>query len=205
MRQFRWAAWAAVGLVLLGWAVSGWLAPAPPARTSVTRAATPGESIGRPLDMVDQRGAPVTDQTYAGRPLIVFFGFTSCPDVCPTTLSDITGWLQELGAQAADLQPILISVDPERDTTNVLANYMSAFDPRIVALTGTSAQVVGAASAFRAVYKKVPDANGGYTMDHTATVFLVDRAGRLFATVDLHEDRSVALAKLRRLLAMPRQ
>jgi len=133
--------------------------------------------------------------------LLAFFGFTFCPDICPTTLNDISDWLAELGADGAPIQVALISVDPARDTPQVLADYVSNFDPRIVGYTATPAQLTLAAAAFRARFEKIPRADGDYTMNHTAGVFLFHPDGRFGGIIDFHEDRRFAVPKIRRILA----
>ena len=147
------------------------------------------------------RGQTVRPADWLGRPAMVFFGFTWCPDVCPTTLSDISGWLEELGADADRLTVALISVDPERDTPDVLAEYVGNFDLRIVGLTGPEAQIARAADDFRVTYRKVPRDDGDYTMDHTAGVFLFHADGRFASIIDFHEDRRFAVPKIRRTLS----
>lgn len=150
--------------------------------------------------LVDHRGQTVRPSDWIGRPLMVFFGFTWCPDVCPTTLSDISGWLEELGAEASQLTVALISVDPERDTPQVLADYVANFDPRIVGLTGPADQIARVAEEFRVNYRKMARDDGGYTIDHTAGVFLFYPDGRFASIIDFHEDQRFAVPKIRRIL-----
>jgi protein SCO1 len=150
--------------------------------------------------LTDHRGQTVRPSDWIGRPVMVFFGFTWCPDVCPTTLSYISGWLEELGPDADRLAGVLISVDPERDTSQVLAHYLANFDPRIVGLTGPADQIAKVAADFRATYRKVPGDDGDYTMDHTAGVFLFYPDGRFASIIDFHEDRRFAVPKIRRTL-----
>ena len=132
--------------------------------------------------------------------VIAFFGFTWCPDVCPTTLSDISGWLEELGPDADRLTVALISVDPDRDSPQVLGDYLVNFDPRIIGLTGAPDQIARAAAEFRVTYRKVPRDGGDYTMDHTAGVFLFYADGRFASIIDFHEDRRFAVPKIQRIL-----
>ena len=134
-------------------------------------------SVGGPFTLVDQHGKTVTDEAFRGRWMLVFFGFTHCPDICPTALNDLSMTLQELGAASDKVQPIFITVDPERDTVRAMADYVANFDPRIVALTGTPEQIAQAAKAYRVYYKKVPQGDG-YTMDHTGILYLMDPQGR---------------------------
>ena len=153
----------------------------------------------RAFDLTDHRGNQVRPTDWLRRPTIVFFGFTWCPDVCPTTLIDISGWLEELGADAERLNTVMISVDPERDTAVVLAEYLSNFDPRIIGLTGPLSEIERAAAGFRARFEKVPQGSD-YTMDHTAGVFLFRADGSFGGIIDYHEDRRFALPKIRRVL-----
>jgi len=151
--------------------------------------------------LTDHRGRSVRPADWAGRPVMVFFGFTWCPDVCPTTLSDISLWLEELGADADRMIVALISVDPERDTPDVLADYVSNFDQRILGLTGSADEVAQAAAEFRATYRRVAKDAGDYTIDHTAGVFLFHPDGRFVSIIDFHEDRRFAVPKIRRTLS----
>lgn len=151
-------------------------------------------------ELTDHRRGRVSPQAWIGQPAMVFFGFTWCPDVCPTTLMDIAGWLEDLGGAADRLTVALITVDPERDTPEQLARYVELFDPRILGLTGSPAQIARAAGDFRVRYEKIPREDGDYTMNHTAGVFLFHADGRFANIIDFHEDRAFALPKLRRIL-----
>ncbi|WP_240493967.1 MULTISPECIES: SCO family protein [unclassified Paracoccus (in: a-proteobacteria)] len=152
------------------------------------------------FSLTDQSGDTVRPQDWLGRPTMVFFGFTWCPDICPTTLSDISIWLEEIGPEADRMNTVLISVDPERDTPEVLGDYLSNFDPRIDGLTGPLPQIEQAVAGFRASFRKVPRDGGDYTMDHTAGVFLFDADGRFVSIIDYHEDSRYAVPKIRRAL-----
>ena len=135
--------------------------------------------IGGPFELVDQNGNTVTDQTYKGRLMLIYFGFTYCPDACPTALGIMGGAIDKLGAAGERVVPILITVDPERDTPAVLKEYVSNFHPRMVGLTGTAEQVAKAANAYRVFYQKAPGATPGeYLMDHTTLVYLMDENGK---------------------------
>ncbi len=193
LRLFSWAAVAAL-VLLAGWTVL-WHGDQRTAEVG------PAIQIGGPFSLVDQNGRRMTEADLAGRPTLLFFGFTHCPEVCPTTLYEITGWMQTLGAQADRLNVMFVTVDPERDDQPALAEYAKAFDPRIRMLTGTREAVDQMIRAYRAYARKVPLEGGGYTMDHTATVYLLDAQGRFTGTVDAREKQDTALAKLRRLLA----
>ncbi len=163
-----------------------------------THAAVQG--IGGPFVLTSHRGDLVTDATLRGRPFLVFFGFTHCPVVCPTTLFDVTDLLKELGPDGDRLQAVFVTVDPERDTPEILAEYMRSFDERVLALRGTAVETDAAVRAYGAQYRKVPTGGGSYTVDHTATVYVMDHGGRLATTLDMHEPRETRLAKLRRII-----
>lgn len=137
-------------------------------------------TVGGAFTMTDHTGRRVSDQDWRGRYMLVFFGFTFCPDVCPTALQVSTAALEKLGAKADRIGPVFISVDPERDTPQALASYLASFDKRFVGLTGTSEEVASVAKAYRVFYRKVKDekSTAGYTIDHTAIVYLMDPAGR---------------------------
>ena len=136
-----------------------------------------GTSLGKGLALIDHTGQPRTLADYAGKVLVVFFGFTQCPDVCPTSLAELAQTMQELGDDADQVQVLMVTVDPERDTPNVLAQYVTAFDARFVGLTGTPEQIKAAAASFKVSYAKVKRDDGDYTMDHLAAFFLLDKQG----------------------------
>ena len=152
------------------------------------------------FSLTDHEGNEVGPETLIGRPAMVFFGFTYCPDVCPTTLSDISGWLDDLGDAARDLNVVFISVDPERDTVEAMAEYVGYFHPSIRGWTGPEEEVARAVRGFRARYERVLTDRGDYTMNHTASVFLFDAAGRFITMIDYHEPREFAAPKIRRAL-----
>jgi protein SCO1/2 len=202
LRTIRWLAWGAVGIlgfVLLA-TTGGWLVSDGP--LGPRRVATGPQSlaIGGPFSLTDHRGRAVTERDFRGRPMAVFFGFTYCPDVCPTTLTEMAGFIEALGPDADRIQWVFVSVDAERDTPQALASYLEAFDHRITGLTGTEEQIAAAARAFRVYYRRVPLESGSYTMDHAASVFLLDAEGRFAGTLDYKESERVALEKLRLLL-----
>ena len=133
----------------------------------------PANAVDRPFELVDSKtGQQVSDRTFRGKWLLVFFGYTYCPDVCPTTLSEIAETMSELGPLSANVQPLFVTIDPARDTTKVLAEYTAAFDPRILGLTGTAAQVAAAARIYNVTYIRRGLADD-YSMDHTATIYVV--------------------------------
>lgn len=136
-----------------------------------------GTKLGKTLALTDMNGQPRTLNDFAGKVAVVFFGFTQCPDVCPTALAELSQVMQTLGPDADRVQVLLVTVDPERDSPEVLKEYVTSFDPRFLALTGTPEQIKQAAGAFKAYYAKVPTKDGGYTMDHTAAFYLIDGKG----------------------------
>ena len=157
-------------------------------------------TIGGPFKLTDQNGQVVSDQDLKGHPFLVFFGFTHCPDVCPTTLFEVSEILRSLGSDANRTRALFITVDPERDTPAVMKDYLSSFDRHLSGLTGDPAAVAAIAKAYRVYYKKVPLDQGGYTMDHTAVVYLMDKEGRFVAPFNLKRPTEAAAADLRRYL-----
>jgi protein SCO1/2 len=157
-------------------------------------------AIGGPFKLVDHHGREVTEQDFKGRPFLVFFGFTHCPDVCPTALFEISEILRLLGRDAERTRALFITVDPERDTPAVMKDYLSSFDPRLIGLTGDATAVAAVAKAYRVYYKKVPLDQGGYTMDHTAIVYLMDKQGRFVSPFSLKRTTEAAAADLRKHL-----
>ena len=155
-------------------------------------------AVGGPFHLEDQNGKPVSDADMKGRPFLVFFGFTHCPDVCPTTLFDISEVLKKLGKDADRTGALFITVDPERDTPAALKDYLSSFDPHLRGLTGDPAAVETALKAYRVFAKKVPLQGGDYTMDHTAVVYLMDKDGRFVAPFNLKRTPEAAADELRR-------
>ena len=159
------------------------------------------EAYGGPFTLTDQNGNTITEQAFRDHPTTVFFGFTNCPEVCPTTLFELDGWLRELGDEGKDIRSYFVSVDPERDTVDVLGQYISNVSDRIIGITGEPGKVAEMIKDFRIYAKKVPLDDGDYTMDHSASIILLDRDGAFFGTIAYGEDSGTALAKLRRLAA----
>ena len=155
-------------------------------------------AIGGPFRLVDQDGRAVTERDFAGKPFLVFFGFTHCPDVCPTTLFEVSEIMRKLGPDADKTAALFVSVDPERDTPAKLKDYLASFDPHVRGLTGDAASLAAVAKTFRVYYKKVPLDGGDYTMDHTALVYLMDKSGRFVAPFNLKRTPDVSAADLRR-------
>ncbi len=189
------AAVAAVGMMLfVGW----WQVDGPGAPEPMGQRPIPLTEMA--FSLTDHEGNAVGPEALLGSPTMAFFGFTYCPDVCPTTLSDISDWLDALGNEADPLNVIFITVDPERDTVAAMAEYVSYFHPAIRGWTGPEEQIARAAEGFRAVFERVPTDSGDYTMNHTASVFLFNAEGQFVTTIDYHEAREFALPKIRRAL-----
>jgi protein SCO1/2 len=202
LKWIRYGAWAAVILIsftcaaiLLGWWRVDGSGVTAESRSNIS---TPVD-IGGPFSLTDHRGKAVTDKDFVGKPMAVFFGFTHCPEVCPTTLVQLGNLTKQIGQAADKLQILFITVDPERDTPEQMALYLESFDPRVVGLSGTREQVEAALKAYKAYAKKVPT-DGSYTMDHTASVYLMNADGSFRTMIDYHEEDSSALAKIRMVL-----
>jgi len=161
---------------------------------------TAASAIGGPFKLTDQNGNPITDANLKGRPFLIFFGYTHCPDVCPTTLFDVSEVLRALGKDADRAGALFVTVDPERDTPDVMKDYLSSFDPHLHGATGDRAAIDAAEKAYRVYAKKVPTQNGDYSMDHTALVYLMDKQGRFVAPFNLKRKPKDAAADLRRYM-----
>lgn len=157
-------------------------------------------AIGGPFRLASANGGVVDSRDLAGKPFGVFFGFTHCPEVCPTTMAEMSAALQELGDDAKDFRVFFITVDPERDTAAYLKDYLANFDHRIEALVPTPEELAQVARAYRAFYAKSPTSDGSYTMDHTATLYLMNGKGQLASTIAYGEEHDTRLAKLRKLI-----
>jgi protein SCO1/2 len=161
---------------------------------------TQPSAVGGAFSLVDQDGRRVTDADFRGKPFLVFFGFTHCPDVCPTALFELSEVLRRLGPDADKTAVLFITVDPERDTPEKLKEYVSNFHPRIVGLTGSAAEIAGVEKVYRVYAKKVPLEGDAYTMDHSAVVYLMDKDGRFVAPFNLKRTADEAAADLRKRL-----
>ena len=177
-RLLRLAIGTLIGLLIAAGIVWWQISSLPTNSSSGTQTGT--ALIGGPFSLTDQTGRPVTDADYRGRHMLIYFGFTFCPDVCPTELQVMASALDQLGRQADQVQPLFITVDPERDTPSQLAGYVSQFHPRMAGLTGTPEQIAAVARAYRVYYSKVPNKenDGYYTMDHSSFVYLMSPDGR---------------------------
>ncbi|CCD91341.1 putative Electron transport protein (SCO1/SenC/PrrC-like) [Bradyrhizobium sp. ORS 375] len=157
-------------------------------------------AIGGPFQLTDQTGAVVTEKSLEGRPSLIFFGFTHCPDVCPTSLFEISEVLRAMGKDADGVNAYFISVDPERDNPATMKDYLASFDPRLKGLTGDPEVLAKVLTEYRVYAKKVPLKDGDYTMDHTALVYLMDRNGKFVAPFNLKRTPEEAAADLKKYL-----
>ena len=177
-----------VGLLIMFWAMGG-----------VSKVAQPA-AIGGPFQLTDQNGKAVTDKSLKGKPTLIFFGYTHCPDVCPTSLFEISEVLRALGKDADKVNAVFISVDPERDTPATMKDYLSSFDPHLEGLSGDPAETAKVITSYRVYAKKVPTKDGDYTMDHTALIYLMDRDGRFVSPFNLKRTPEEAAADLKKYL-----
>jgi protein SCO1 len=177
-----------VGLLLMLWALGG------------LRNVTAPAAIGGPFQLTDQSGQTVTEKSLQGRPSLIFFGFTHCPDVCPTSLFEISEVLHAMGADADRVNAYFVTVDPERDTTAAMKDYLSSFDPHLKGLTGDPEVIAKVLSEYRVYSRKVPLKDGDYTMDHTALIYLMDRDGHFVSPFNLKRTPEAAATDLKRYL-----
>ena len=177
-----------VGLLIVFWAMGG-----------VSKVAQPA-AIGGPFQLTDQHGKAVTDKNLKGKPTLIFFGYTHCPDVCPTSLFEISEVLRAMGKDADKVNAVFISVDPERDTPATMKDYLSSFDPHLEGLSGDPAETAKVITSYRVYAKKVPTKDGDYTMDHTALIYLMDREGRFVSPFNLKRTPEEAAVELKRYL-----
>lgn len=158
-----------------------------------------GDAYGGTFELVDQKGQPITEKEFRAQPAAVFFGFTHCPEICPTTLFELDGWLKQLGPGGENVRAFFVSVDPERDTPQIMDQYVSNVSQRITGVTGDPAKVAAMVKSFNIYSRKVETGGGEYTMDHTASVLLLDKGGAFAGTIAYGENSQTAVAKLKRL------
>ena len=191
LRRIRIILWGAVVVVAMG-ATALFLLRPPTAPLAVT---------GKPFTLESTAGDSFTETSLKGTPSLVFFGYTYCPDVCPTTLAESAIWKSELGLDNTQLRTIFVTVDPERDTKEVLTQYLSYY-PGVIGLVGSPEQTEAAKASFGAMSEKTePDESGFYLVNHTASVFLIDADGRFEGTIAYGEAKDTAVAKIKKLLA----
>lgn len=183
LRAVRAVAYALALLLAAGAAAAFWLRPQAGMEQRLGgMSVPPGVAIGGPFRLTDHTGRQVTEASYRGRLMLIFFGFTHCPDICPTELQSIAEVLDRLGPAAGRVAPLFVSIDPERDGPEELARYVALFDDRIIGLTGTAEEIASVARAFRVYYAKVhPPEASSYTMDHSSFTYLLDGEGRFLA------------------------
>lgn len=196
MQQIRMWAWSAVAIALaIGAAI--WAAGGLPKKLSDMPLAA---KFGAPFELTDQHGKPFSSKKLAGKPFAIFFGFTFCPDVCPTTLLELTKDIESLGKDADKMNYVFVSVDTERDTPDHLKTYIENFDKRIIGLTGSAKAIADLARAYRVYYEKVKTKED-YTINHTATTYLMGADGELVSTLAYGEKADSRRAKLKKLIA----
>lgn len=190
LAKVRIALWGLVALAAISATVIYFTRPISPS----------GAMFGGPFEMTATTGGTYTQDDLKGTPSLMFFGYTYCPDVCPTTLAEATGWKQALGLGADDLNIIFVSVDPERDTVEHVATYLSNFGSDVIGLVGTEAQTDQIKRSY-GVFSEKTDAEGSteYLVNHTASVFLIDAGGNFFGTIAWGENAQTAMDKIRRL------
>jgi protein SCO1/2 len=197
MKTVRIILWAAV-VVMAG--VLGWLT------LEVTRSKDQIAEgpFGVPFQLVAQDGKPITEAAFQQKPTAVFFGFTHCPEVCPTTLFEMNGWLHKVDPDGTKLNAYFVTVDPERDSPEILGRYVSNVTDRVIGISGPADKVAEMVKGFRVYARKVPvddkNPNGDYTMDHTASVFLLDKGGRFVGTIAYGEATETAEKKFQNLI-----
>ena len=197
LKQVRLALWVRVALAAIGATAIFFLMPP---RAPGPLVAQSGLAVtGKPFALASTTGETFTEEDLKGTPSLVFFGYTFCPDVCPTTLAETAAWRQELGIGYDRLRTIFVTVDPERDTAPVLVEYLGGFDPAIIGLVGSDEQTANVKSAFGAQSQKEGDGEF-YLVSHTASVFLIGADGRFEGTIDFQESRAAALEKIKRLV-----
>jgi len=163
-----------------------------------SKVATASSTVGGPFRLISQDGTPISDENFRGKPFLVFFGFTHCPDVCPTTLFEVSEIMRRLGPDADKTGALFVTVDPERDTPDKMKEYLSSFDPHLSGATGDLPAIAAVAKEYRVYYKKVPTEGGDYTMDHTAIVYLMDKNGKFVTPFNLRRKPEEAAADLRK-------
>lgn len=192
LSRFRIILWTLVVVAALGATVLFFTRQGPSAPLAVT---------GKPFALQSTLGGTFTEADLKGTPSLVFFGYTHCPDVCPTTLGETTAWKEELGLKPEQLRTIFVTVDPKRDTKEVLTDYLSSF-PGTIGLVGDDAQTAAVKASFGAASETTePDADGFYLVNHTASVFLINKDGSFEGTIAYEEAKDVAIGKIRKLMA----
>jgi len=160
---------------------------------------TSEQPYGVAFNLIDQDGQPISETAFRGHPTAIFFGFTHCPEICPTTLYEMNGWFESLGDDGKNIEAYFITIDPERDRPEILGDYISSVTDRVRGITGDPEAVRTMARGFNIYFKRIDTSDGDYTMDHTASVILLDSKGRFRKTIAFGEDTESAIQKLRDL------
>jgi len=197
LKKLRILLWAVVGIAALGALAFLWRETAPEQPASSDFAS----SVGGPFSLTSSDGKPFQSRQLNGKPAALFFGFTHCPDVCPTTLARLARLRRQLGQGDGAFSIVFVSVDPERDTPAELGNYLKLFDTPVIGLTGSQSQIDQVKKQYGIYSRKVEQPGGGYSVDHTASVILLDRNGQFVATLATDESDKVAVEKLKRITA----
>ena len=198
LRIFRYIIWAILAALSFAIAVA-FLNKHEQRETMIS--SDPVARVGAPFQLTDHNGLPITERVMAGQPTAIFFGFTHCPEVCPTTLQNLSAWSQQLGEKSDQLKILFVTVDPRRDTPQVLKAYINKFSKNITAITGNPNEVAQLVKAWHVYTKRIPLNSGDYTMDHTASIFLIRRDGTLQGTISYQDDTPTALKKLQLLIS----
>jgi protein SCO1/2 len=179
-------------IVLLGVA-GAWLGYEIYRQTAITYE----QPYGVAFNLTDQYGQPITEQAFRGHPTAIFFGYTHCPEICPTTIYEMNGWFETLGDEGKNIKAYFITIDPERDTPEMLGDYLGNVTDRVIGITGDPDAVRKMARGFNIYFKRIDGEDGEYNMDHTASVILLDSEGRFRKTIAFGEDTDSAIQKLR--------
>jgi protein SCO1 len=163
-------------------------------------AETPARKLGGAFELIDHNGRLFSSSALSGSPYAIFFGFTNCPDVCPTTLLQMSNHLSKLGPDGDRLKVLFVTIDPERDRPEQLRAYLASFDPRLIGLTGSPEQVAAVAKSWNAFHNKIPEDDGTYTVVHSAYVYLMDANGHCIGTMGFQDAETEQLDQLRKLL-----
>ena len=200
LRALRAVLWVLILAIAGGLGAYVWLRDETPRRID-SALLKPVAGIGGPFTLLDQKRRPFTEKGFEGKPTALFFGYTFCPDVCPTTLLEATSWMKELGPDGDRLRVVFVSVDPERDTPEKLDQYLASFDDRFVGLSGSREETDRIVKAYRVFARRVEGSGGDYTMDHTAAIYLLDAQARFVGVINFQEPTDKAMTKIRQLLA----
>ena len=198
MKHLRYVLWAVVAAAAL-WL--GFLALQPNRPNSAGQTTLTSSSFGRPFTLVGADGQPFSSSELAGRPYLLYFGYTRCPDTCPTTLNRLVHLRRQVGLGDDSFKIVFITVDPERDGPKEVGTYQRAFGAPVIGLTGSPVQIDRVKKEYGIFSQKVPEGGGDYSVDHTATVLLFDRNGKFAGTIAPDEPDSAALGKLKNLAA----